>query len=171
MPRLPLLLVPTLLLLLPACAHHSAPAPSPDSPEATPMPTHHIRGTFDVTLTPQSEADGVGDPGIGRMSIDKAFHGDLEATSKGQMLAVRTDTKGSAGYVAMEKVSGTLNNRAGTFALQHSGSMNRGTPHLDLSVVPDSATGALTGLSGTMKIIIESGQHFYEFDYSLPPAP
>jgi len=102
------------------------------------------------------------------MTIDKQFHGDLEATSKGQMLAFSTEVKGSAGYVAMEQVNGTLRGRNGTFVLQHSGTMTRGAPQLIVTVVPDSGTGELTGLTGKMNIIIADGKHSYEFDYTLP---
>jgi hypothetical protein len=101
------------------------------------------------------------------MSIDKQFHGNLEATSKGQMLAVTTDVKGSAGYVAMERVDGTLDGRSGTFALQHSGTMTRGAAQLSVAVVPDSGTGQLIGLAGKMTINIVEGKHFYEFEYTL----
>lgn len=125
-------------------------------------------GAFDVKLTPQAQEDGVGDPGIGRMALDKQFHGDLDALSKGQMLAVRTGTEGSAGYVAMEYVVGTLAGRAGSFALQHRGVMNRGVAELLVSVVPDSGTGQLAGIDGQMRIIIEGGKHLYEFDYDVP---
>ena len=99
------------------------------------------------------------------MTIDKQFHGALEATSKGQMLTAGTSVKGSAGYVAIEKVSGILDGRSGSFVLQHSGIMNRGTPQLTISVVPDSGTEQLVGLSGTMNIIIADGKHSYEFEY------
>lgn len=129
--------------------------------------TNHAKGTFEVKLNPQTD-EKVGDPSIGRMSIDKQFSGDLVATSKGQMLAAGTDVKGSAGYVAMEKVDGTLNGRKGTFALQHSGTMNRGAPQLSITVVPDSGTGELVGLTGKMMINIADGKHSYEFDYELP---
>ena len=122
-------------------------------------------GTFDVKLTAQD--DKTGEPLLGRMSIDKQFRGDLEGTSKGQMLTAMTDVKGSAGYVAIEKVAGTLHGRSGTFALQHSGTMDRGAPSLTVSVVPDSGTGQLAGVSGTMRIIIADGKHSYEFDYTL----
>jgi hypothetical protein len=105
------------------------------------------------------------------MSIDKQFHGELEGTSKGQMLAVSSDVKGSAGYVAMERVNGTLQGRRGSFALQHSGTMTRGAPQLSVSVVPDSGTDQLEGLSGKMTINIVDGKHFYEFDYTLAPTP
>ncbi len=122
-------------------------------------------GTFDVKLTPQD--DKTDEPLLGRMTIAKQFHGDLEGTSQGQMLTAMTDMKGSAGYVAIEKVTGTLRGRSGTFALQHSGTMARGAPSLTISVVPDSGTGQLAGVSGTMRIIIADGKHSYEFDYTL----
>jgi hypothetical protein len=127
-------------------------------------------GTFEVKVLPQPAEEKVGDPTVGRLSIDKTFHGDLEATSKGQMLAVGTDVKGSAGYVAMERVAGTLHGHAGTFALQHSGTMTRGTPQLSVTVVPDSGTGELVGLAGEMEIKIADGKHMYDFQYTLPDA-
>ncbi|MEA2465346.1 MAG: hypothetical protein QOJ98_3093 [Acidobacteriota bacterium] len=123
-------------------------------------------GTFEVKLAPQTAAHA--DSAIARMSIDKQFLGDLQGSSKGEMLAVQTDVKGSAGYVAMERVSGTLAGRTGTFVLQHSGTMTRGEPHLDLTVVPDSGTGEFQGLTGRMTIDIRDGKHFYAFDYNLP---
>src|ERR1051325_218862 len=126
-------------------------------------------GTFEVKLTPQVDTDA-GDASLGRMSIDKQFHGDLEGTSKGQMLTGMTDVKGSAGYVAMEKVIGTLKGRTGTFILQHTATMNRGVPQLSITVVPDSGTGQLTGITGIFKVIITEGKHSYEFDYTLPDA-
>lgn len=128
--------------------------------------TEHASGTFEVKLNPQAD-DQVGDPTVGRMSIEKQFQGDLEATSKGQMLNAMTDVKGSAGYVAMERVSGTLDGRSGSFALQHSGTMTRGAGQLGITVVPDSGTGQLAGLSGKMMINITDGQHSYEFEYTL----
>jgi hypothetical protein len=123
-------------------------------------------GTFDVKLTPQA-ADDKADVSVGRMSIDKRFHGDLDAVSKGQMLAAMTEVKDSAGYVAMERVTGTLAGRSGGFTLQHSGTMTRGAPHLSVTVVPDSGTGQLAGLTGTMTINIVGGKHLYEFEYTL----
>lgn len=123
-------------------------------------------GTFEVKLTPQAP-DENGEATLGRMLIDKQFHGDLEAASKGQMLAFGTEVKGSAGYVAIEKVSGTLAGRSGSFALQHSGTMARGEGQLTVTVVPDSGTGELLGLAGRMAIIIADGKHAYEFDYTL----
>ena len=123
-------------------------------------------GTFEVKTTPQAP-DAADSSGIGRLLLDKIFKGDLEATSKGQMLGMGTAVEGSAGYVAMEQVSGSLNGSEGTFALQHIGKMTRGTPELNVSVVPDSGTAALAGLSGKMQIIIADGKHSYEFDYTL----
>jgi hypothetical protein len=120
-------------------------------------------GQFDVQLATQPT-----DAAIGRRSIDKQFHGDLTGTSKGEMLAVGTPVQGSAGYVAMETVTGTIKGRTGTFSLMHTGMMNRGAPSLAVTVVPDSGTGELTGLAGTMHIKVEGKQHLYEFDYSLP---
>lgn len=105
---------------------------------------------------------------LARMSIDKQLHGDLDATSKGEMLSAGTSVKNSAGYVAIECVSGTLKGRAGSFVLQHSATMNRGEPSMDINVVPDSGTGELAGISGAFKVLIEAGKHSYEFDYTLP---
>jgi hypothetical protein len=126
----------------------------------------HARGTFDVTLAPFQDAGD--DPRLGRLSIDKQFHGDLDATSRGQMLTAGTDVKGSAGYVAIEKVTGTLAGRSGSFVLQHSGTMTRGAGVLSVTVVPDSGTDQLAGLRGTMIITIEGGTHLYALEYSLP---
>ena len=128
----------------------------------------NARGPFEVTLSPQPLSYKTEDAMLARMSIDKQFHGDLEGTSAGEMLSAGTVTKGSAGYVAIERVSGTLAGRKGTFVLQHSATMNRGVPSLSITVVPDSGTGELAGLSGTMMIVIEDGKHSYDFDYTLP---
>ena len=132
--------------------------------------TQHATGPFDVKLIPLDPAFKTEDTSIARMSIDKQFHGDLEAGSKGEMLSAATSVKGSAGYVAIERVSGSLHGRTGTFILQHNATMARGTPMLNIIVVPDSATGQLTGLTGTMNIIIANGKHSYYFAYTLPPA-
>ncbi|MFN8475853.1 MAG: DUF3224 domain-containing protein [Anaerolineae bacterium] len=129
--------------------------------------TTRASGTFDVKLTPQPLADTSADPTLGRLSIDKQFHGDLEAASKGEMLSAGTGVQGSAGYVAIERVSGTLHGRQGSFVLQHNATMTRGAPYLNIIVVPDSATGELAGLDGQMTINIVDGQHFYEFEYTL----
>ena len=129
---------------------------------------HHISGTFDVKIAPQKadnkEAEAAN---VGRMSIDKQFHGDLEASSKGEMLAFMTEVKGSAGYVAIERVTGKLAGRSGSFVLQHSGTMARGAQQLSVTVVPDSGTDQLTGLTGKMTIKIEAGKHFYGFEYAI----
>jgi hypothetical protein len=128
----------------------------------------HAIGTFEVKLAPQT--DEKSDAALGRMTIDKQFHGDLEGTSKGQMLTGMTEVKGSAGYVAIEKVSGTLKGRTGTFILQHTGTMNRGVPQLTITVVPDSGTGQLAGLTGNFTVKIDEGKHSYEFEYTLPES-
>jgi hypothetical protein len=125
-------------------------------------------GTFEVKLSPQAAEEGVGDPTVARMGLHKQFHGDLQAIARGQMLATMTDVEGSAGYVAMDRVTGSLHGRNGSFSLQHSGTMNRGSPHLSISIVPDSGTGELTGITGTLGIRIEQGQHFYDLEYELP---
>ena len=121
-------------------------------------------GTFDVKLGAQVMDDNA-EGALGRMSLDKQFHGDLEGTSKGQMLTAATSVKDSAGYVAIERVTGALHGRKGTFALQHSGIMTRGAPQLTITVVPDSGTGQLLGLTGKMTIRITDGKHFYDFEY------
>lgn len=128
------------------------------------------RGTFEVKLAPQPTAHQHAGVPLGRLSIDKEFRGDLVGTSKGEMLTAMTSIKESAGYVAIERVTGTLQGRSGSFALQHSGTMTRGVPSLLITVVPDSGTEGLTGLAGTMTIIIAEGKHSYEFAYTLPPA-
>lgn len=151
-----------------AVAPREAPHEAPHEARRQDPMTKHASGPFDVKLTPMPPDAGAEASAIGRMTLDKQFHGDLAATSKGQMLAVRTPVDGSAGYVAMERVTGTLHGRTGTFALQHSGTMTRGAQQLTLTVVPDSGTGQLEGLSGSMRIIITEGKHSYEFDYALP---
>jgi hypothetical protein len=115
-------------------------------------------------------AQGSGDATLGRMTIDKQSHGDIEGTSKGEMLTAGTSVAGSAGYVAIERVSGTVRGRAGTFMLQHSGTLTRGAPQLTITVVPDSGTGELTGISGAMTIDIADGKHSYTFTYTLADA-
>lgn len=125
-------------------------------------------GTFDVKLEPMTPYENADGGRLGRTSIDKTFRGELEATSKGEMLSAGTAIKNSAGYVAIERVVGKLAGRSGTFVLQHSGIMDRGTPHLIITVVPDSGTDQLAGIHGTMKIIVEGGKHSYEFDYRIP---
>jgi Protein of unknown function (DUF3224) len=128
------------------------------------------KGTFEVKLEPQGEGDKAEGSTLGRMSLDKKFHGDLEGTAKGTMLTAGTDVKGSAGYVAIERVTGTLNGKTGSFVLQHSGTLTRGAPVQNITVVPDSGTGQLTGISGKFLVIIADGKHSYEFEYTLPAA-
>ncbi len=128
------------------------------------MTEQQAAGTFEVKLTPVGSVE----PPIAGMAIAKTFHGNLEGSSLGQMLAVRTAVEDSAGYVAMEVVTATLAGRHGSFALQHSGSMDKGTRSLSVTVVPDSGTDGLAGLAGSLDIDIRDGQHFYIFRYSLP---
>jgi hypothetical protein len=126
-------------------------------------------GPFDVKVTPQPLAGPAEDSTLGRLSIEKTYHGDLEATGNGQMLTAGTPVKGSAAYVAIERVSGKLRGRTGTFALMHRGTMGHGEQHLEITVVPDSGTGELVGLSGSMQIVIaEGGKHSYTLEYALP---
>ncbi|AOS44182.1 hypothetical protein Verru16b_01243 [Lacunisphaera limnophila] len=146
-------LLATLALGLATAALSSA------QPIAAPGPTR-AAGAFEVKMTPAGEA---------RFTLDKSYTGDLTATATGEMLVAMTTTKGSAGYVAIEKVTGSIAGRSGTFYLQHTGTMNRGTPSLSITVVPDSGTAGLTGLTGTMDIqIAADGSHTYTFDYTLP---
>jgi Protein of unknown function (DUF3224) len=126
----------------------------------------NARGSFEVKLSPQPLSFD-GGAQLARMTLDKVFHGDLEGTSAGEMLSAGSAARSGA-YVAIERVDGTLAGRRGTFILQHSATMNRGTPSLLITVVPDSATGELEGLSGTLMIIIEEGKHSYDFEYTLP---
>lgn len=128
-----------------------------------------VTGPFEVKIVPQKPDNPPAEAAkLARMSIDKQFHGDLEATSQGEMLSVITETPGSAGYVALERVTGTLGGRSGSFVLQHNATMNRGVPNLNIEVVPDSGTNHLKSLTGKMNIRIEAGgKHFYEFDYRL----
>jgi hypothetical protein len=136
-----------------------------EQPEAIKM--SRASGAFEVKLKPLTMEHSGADATLGRMSIDKQFHGDLEAVSEGEMLTAGTGVKGSAGYVAIERVRGTLDGRDGAFILQHSGIMTRGVPQLTIAVVPDSGAGQLTGLAGKMDIKITDGKHSYEFEYTI----
>ena len=129
------------------------------------------KGTFVVQMKPQQEDSAQDDVSLGRMSLDKRFEGDLVATGSGEMLTAITPVKGSAGYVAIERVSGSLHGRSGRFVLQHSGTMNRGGQQLSITIVPDSGTSELTGIGGVFKLEIKDGKHFYVLDYSLPEQP
>ncbi|MCL5266562.1 MAG: DUF3224 domain-containing protein [Bacteroidetes bacterium] len=125
-------------------------------------------GSFEVKLSPLDfYAQGLDGVNLGRMSVDKQFKGALEATSKGEMLSAMTSVKGSAGYVAIEQVSGVLSGKKGSFVLQHFGIMKQGSDRLILEVVPNSGSGELSSLTGKMAIKIEGGQHYYEFEYEL----
>ena len=126
------------------------------------------KGSFSVEMKPQADAGAVDGVSLGRMSLDKRFEGDLVGAGQGEMLTALTGVKGSAGYVAMERVTGTLHGKSGTFALQHSGTMTRGAQQLSITVVPDSGTGALAGIAGVFKLNMSDGRHFYELEYTLP---
>ena len=130
--------------------------------------TNRVHGTFEVKMTPIPPSGNESTAFLGRFSLDKLFNGDLEASSKGEMLSAGNVASGSAGYVALEKVSGALTGKSGTFVLQHNGVMNKGDARLSIEVVPDSGTEELVGLSGKMTIIIEDGKHLYDFEYELP---
>ena len=125
-------------------------------------------GTFEVKITPQPADEYADGATLGRLTIDKEFSGDIQGTSRGQMLSGMGGVKGSAGYVAIERVSATLGGRRGSFILQHSGTMDRGAQGLVITVVPDSGTEELAGLRGTMRLDTGGGRHAYEFDYTLP---
>lgn len=153
------------VILVGLIAAVSVPAQS-RSPKET-LVSNHASGPFDVKVIPQDDKSD--DPLLARMTLDKQYHGDLDGTGKGQMLTASTDVKGSGAYVAIEKVTGTLNGRAGTFVLQHSGTMTNNAPQLTITVVPDSGTGELKGISGKMTIIVAAGgKHSYDFGYTLP---
>jgi hypothetical protein len=161
-----------LLLGFGCAAYTQTVSQNPNPVKEEKVMTFHASGPFDVKMIPQKtdnkEAESAN---IGRMSGDKQFHGDLEATGKGEMLSVQTEVKGSAAYVALERVTGKLKGRSGTFVLQHSSTMAHGEYHQSITVVPDSGTGQLVGLAGKMTIIITDGKHFYEFDYTLQETP
>lgn len=125
------------------------------------------QGSFTVEMKPLEEPDVAQGVTLGRMSLDKQLEGDLVATGKGTMLSALTPTPGSAGYVAVERVSGVLHGRRGSFVLQHSGTMEQGAQRLSITVVPGSGTGELAGISGDFRLKIVDGQHLYEFEYAL----
>lgn len=161
-----LMLMAVPLVVVPALAEITV-AASGDPPTMS----QHARGPFTVKMAPQGEGDTTDGISTGRMSLDKVFSGDVDATGKGEMLAARTAIDDSAGYVAIERVTGTLAGRKGSFVLQHSGTMTRGEQHLVIGVVPDSGTGELTGIAGTMTIDIGAdGAHRYDLTYTLPDA-
>src|SRR5215467_5521410 len=156
--------VPALVGLVLICSTFGQ---SSASPKKEAPVTNHASGPFDVKVTPQD--DKTDDPLLGRMSLDKQYHGDLEGTGKGQMLTAGTSVKGSGAYVAIEKFTGTLKGHSGTFILQHLGTMTQNAPQLSVSIVPDSGTGELKGISGKMTInIAPGGKHSYDLEYTLP---
>lgn len=141
----------------------------PEKTKKEELVSHHAAGSFDVKATPQKLDAGAAPDSFGRFSLEKTYHGPLDATAKGEMLTVGTKVEGSAVYVAVEVVEGMLDGRKGTFALHHTGTMTRGTPALSIAVVPDSGTGELAGIAGTMTIRIEKGgAHSYDLEYVLP---
>ena len=152
-------------------SHVQSPSQSSDTNSA-PQGAHMMeaKGTFEVKLEPQGDSDKATGSTMARMSIDKTYHGNLEGSAKGTMLTAGTDVKGSAGYVAIERITGTLNGKTGSFVLQHSGTLTRGAPVQNITVVPDSGTGQLTGITGKFLVIIADGKHSYQFDYALPAA-
>ncbi len=164
MQRAALLLLSTLTLSH-LCSSSSAPTAFRLFQGAPKM--HEVTGPFDVKIKPETMSEVAIPAHLGRMSIDKQFHGSLDAASKGEMLSVLDKEKGSGGYVALERVTGTLEGRSGSFVLQHSATMDRGKPTLSVTVVPDSGTGELTGITGSMRIDIVDGKHSYTFDYTL----
>lgn len=151
------------LTLTPIAAAQTVSMSTPGAPAMT----HHARGPFDVKMAPQDQDVGEGST-LGRMSLDKTFHGDLEATGKGQMLTAGADTPGSAFYVAIERVTGTLHGKAGSFALVHQGVMRGAERSLKVDIVPDSGGGALKGIAGSLSIEIVDGKHLYDLQYTLP---
>ena len=149
-------------------ASSTMPAQNQNTAQKETKVTAHATGSFEVKLLPQTDDEILKGTTVGRMTIDKQFHGGLEGSSRGEMLTGGTEVKNSAGYVAMEQFTGTLNGRKGSFILQHSATMNRGVPTLSITVVPDSGTGELVGLTGTFGIKITEGKHSYDFEYTLP---
>jgi hypothetical protein len=135
------------------------------------MATRTAQGTFDVEMTPEGKDDRSDGNILGTAVVEKRFHGDLDGSGRGRMSSARTLVSGSAGYVMIERVRGTLDGRSGTFLLQHSGVLNRGAAEARIQVVPDSGTGDLTGMTGRLEIQIRNGQHEYTLRYTLPPAP
>lgn len=149
------------------------PTPAVTAPHTTtPTPirrmTAHAEGTFQVETKPLAPYNTSAGAGVGRFSIDKQYHGDIEGTGEGEMLSSGNPASGSAGYVAIERVTATIRGKTGSFSLQHSGTMEKGALSLSISVVPGSGTGDFAGIAGTMNITVENGKHSYLFDFSLP---
>jgi hypothetical protein len=164
----------SMVILLLCFSADSAQNPSSSTDKSSPhgkesAVTAHATGTFEVKMEPQSEEKTEG-ANLGRISLSKQFHGGLEGSSKAEMLTAMSSVKGSAGYVAIERFTGTLDGRTGTFVLQHSGTMKRGLPQLMITVVPDSGTEQLTGLSGKMTVEVSGEKHSYDFEYTIEAA-
>jgi hypothetical protein len=161
-------------VLLCACfalaAYAQPQSPASKTVQKDTLMTLHAAGAFDAKPTPLPVDDATGGADIGRYALDKQYHGELEATAKGEMLGAGDPSKGTAGYVAMERVTGTLHGHTGSFTLQHSGTMEQGKFQLTVTVVPGSGTGGFAGIAGTMTIIIAKGKHSYTFDYTLPAS-
>lgn len=150
-----------LILLTSSFAQHPAPNQKED------LVANHASGSFEVKVTPVEDKSD--DPALGRMMLDKLYHGDLEAVGKGQMLTAGSPEKGAGGYVAIERVTGTLNGRPGSFVLQHNGIMSNNTPQMTIIIVPESGTGQLEGIAGKLTIkIAPTGKHSYDLEYTLP---
>lgn len=158
-----------LSLALVAALTVAAPAAFSSSKELPAM-NHVAEGPFDVQVTPQPRDASQADVAVDRLLLEKRYHGGLAATGRGQMLGVHGAVETSGGYVAIERVDGTLDGRRGAFALQHSGTMTKETGYsLDVKIVPDSGTGELAGIAGTLEIIIApGGKHSYKLAYTLP---
>src|SRR5271168_4947659 len=158
-------------LLTVAAAQAQKTSPTESAKQKAAPLTMHATGDFTVKLSPDGAVDKAEGASLGRMTSDKQFHGDLEGTSKGTMLTAMTDVKGSAGYVAIERVTGTLRGRSGSFVLQHNATMSSEGQLLSIVVVPDSGTGQLVGLAGKLTVIVAAdGKHSYDFEYTLPEA-
>ena len=165
------MLVLCAVLWFSAHAHSQNKAPADKTNQGGKRVTQIAKGTFEVKVTPLAAEDNIGDPAIGRLALDKTWSGDLAGTSKGQMLGSQSETeKGSGGYVAMERFTGTVQGKKGSFSLQHHGTMGGGKFEINVYVVPGTGTGDLAGISGTLKIIIDGSRHSYELEYSLPSA-
>jgi len=165
----------SICIVLFACLCLTLQAQSPNPPSRLlrkdPIMTRRASGIFDVKTSPLAGDDATAGTLIGRYAIVKQFHGDLEVASKGEMLATGDPSSGNAGYVAIEQITGTLHGHAGSFALQHIGVMDHGNRKLCVTVVPGSGSDELTGISGSMTILNDSGKHSYEFEYTLPQSP
>jgi hypothetical protein len=148
-----------------------AQAPAPNLQHKEPVMTRHAEGTFDVKTTPIAADEALVGTQVARYSLVKQYHGDLDATSKGEMLGAGDLAKGNAGYVAIEQLNGTLSGHSGSFALQHIGTMEGGKFKLSVVVVPGSGTGELAGIGGTLTITAAPGKHSYNFEFTLPAVP